>query len=223
MMQTNPLSEPRPPSPGVRKAVLNDLPEVAGIHRRAFSDFFLTQMGSEFLDRYYRLVMRFDGGILLVHDADSAINGFVSGFVDPGRFYRLMWDNRWSFVRPVLGTLMRRPSLAADVIHGVQHIHTTASEWPSNACELSSIAVEPASSGAGVGRALMHAFLLEAAALHARSVYLTTDADNNQHANELYRRTGFQRVRQFLRRKGRWMNEYAMDAPNVEGNCESNS
>ncbi|HEY9248702.1 MAG TPA: GNAT family N-acetyltransferase [Rariglobus sp.] len=200
---------------------MEDLPEVAGIHLRAFSDFFLTRLGDEFLDRYYRLVMRFDGGILLVHDAEGLINGFVSGFIDPGGFYRMMWDNRWDFVRPVMGALVRRPSLAADVIHGVQHIQTTASEWPSCSCELSSIAVEPASSRSGVGRALMHAFLVEAAARHARSVYLTTDADNNQHANELYRKTGFQQIRRFLQRKGRWMNEYVIDAESVEGNCES--
>ena len=39
----------------------------------------------------------------------------------------------------------------------------------------------------------------------------TTDADGNEMANALYRKSGFQHTRRFLQRKGRWMNEYVID------------
>jgi ribosomal protein S18 acetylase RimI-like enzyme len=205
----------------VRAAEEQDLPEVVSIHRKAFSHFFLTQLGSDFLDRYYGLVFQFPEGILLVSEANGVVNGFVSGFVDPAGFYRFMWNNRWGFVRPVLAAVLRHPSLVTKVIQGVQRIQTTSSEWPSGSCELSSIAVSPESSGGGVGKALMRAFLDEAGARNARAVYLTTDAEDNQQANELYRRVGFQQVRRFLQRKGRWMNEYVIDGLATEGNCEA--
>ena len=205
----------------VRPAVAQDLAAIVAIHRRAFSDFFLTRLGSAFLDRYYRLVLQFRHGILLVSESGGAITGFVSGFVDPAGFYRFMWSNRWGFVWPVMQAVARHPSLAANVAHSVQRIQTTASEWPDGSCELSSIAVAPAVTGNGVGSALMKAFLDEAASRQACAVYLTTDAEDNPHANELYRRAGFQQVRRFLQRKGRWMNEYVIDSLRSEENCEA--
>jgi hypothetical protein len=47
--------------------------------------------------------------------------------------------------------------------------------------------------------------------MNAQCVYLTTDAEDNEPANALYRQVGFQHTQCFLQRKGRWMNEYVMD------------
>jgi ribosomal protein S18 acetylase RimI-like enzyme len=76
--------------------------------------------------------------------------------------------------------------------------------------ELSSIAVAPEASGNGLGKTLVEAFLAKSWSMDAQCVYLTTDADGNDHANALYRETGFEHVRLFVQRKGRWMNEYVI-------------
>jgi len=203
-----------PPTPnarlhgGIREAAAGDLAGIVGVHKRAFSEFFLTRLGSEFLHRYYGLVLDYDSGIMLVGEASGTIEGFVCGFVDPAAFYRFMWLSRRTFLRPVLSALIRRPSLAAGVLRGVQHIQTSASLKPAESCELSSIAVAPEAGAAGLGSALIKAFLEQAWRLEAKHVYLTTDADGNTAANALYHKAGFQHEERFLQRKGRWMNSY---------------
>jgi lipopolysaccharide/colanic/teichoic acid biosynthesis glycosyltransferase len=47
--------------------------------------------------------------------------------------------------------------------------------------------------------------------MDAHCVYLTTDADGNDAVSAFYRDIGFQRTRRFLRREGRWMNEYIIN------------
>jgi ribosomal protein S18 acetylase RimI-like enzyme len=204
----------------VRTAVADDLPGIVNIHEKAFSRFFLTQMGGEFLRRYYGLVLGYRTGILLVSDGRDSLDGFVCGFVDPAEFYRTMWNNRRIFIGPALPVLFRHPTLAAKVLQGVQRIQSSAAKGPAGSCELSSIAVAPETGNHGLGRALVQAFVAQAWSMDAQSVYLTTDADGNGQANALYRKTGFQKTRRFLQRKGRWMNEYVIHRGKTTGGEE---
>ncbi len=192
----------------VRSATVSDLAGIVAIHQKAFNQFFLTRMGSGFLQRYYELVLNYYSGIVLVSERHGSINGFVCGFADPAEFYRSMWRNRLRFVLPALAALLRHPSLGANVIHAVRRIQTSATQGSRLSCELSSIAVIPEASGRGVGRTLVEAFLDQSWDKQAECVYLTTDAEGNGAANALYRDIGFQHSRRFLQKKGRWMNEY---------------
>jgi ribosomal protein S18 acetylase RimI-like enzyme len=203
----------------VRKATVDDLPGIVTIHQRAFSNFFLTRLGSEFLRRYYGLVLNCSAGIVLVSEESGVLNGFVCGFVEPAEFYRLMRRNGRIFVLPALSALVHHPTLAAKVLNGVLRIQTLASQGTARSCELSSIAVSPDAGSSGLGKALVQAFLAQAWSMDAQCVYLTTDADDNGQANALYRKAGFQRSRQFLQRKGRWMNEYIIHRVEAGGTC----
>jgi ribosomal protein S18 acetylase RimI-like enzyme len=188
----------------------SDLSGIVGVHRKAFSEFFLTRLGSEFLRRYYALVLDYEAGIVLVSEHGGGIKGFVCGFVDPAAFYRFMWNNKRAFALPVLSALVRRPYLATGVLYGVQRIQTSASLDPAGSCELSSIAVAPEAGAGGLGGALVRAFLEQAWSMNAHCVFLTTDAEGNGPANALYRKAGFQHAQRFLQRKGRWMNAYVI-------------
>ena len=206
----------------VRTATTNDLPGIVDIHQRAFSHFFLTQLGGDFLRKYYALVLDYRAGIIVVSDGPGALDGFACGFVNPAEFYQSMWRSRRTFALPVLSALARHPSLAAKVLSGVHRIQTPESEWPAGSCELSSIAVAPETSGSGLGKALMWAFLAQARDMDAQCVYLTTDADGNDAVNAFYRDVGFKPTRRFLQRKGRWMNEYVISGTEAGNNCETN-
>jgi ribosomal protein S18 acetylase RimI-like enzyme len=199
----------------IRQATAEDLPGIVTIHQKAFSNFFLTRLGNEFLRRYYALVLDYGGGVVLVSERCSVLEGFVCGFVEPPEFYRLMWCNKRTFAPPALSALVRHPSLATSMLYGVQWVQSSASKGPARSCELSSIAVAPEAGGNGVGRALVHAFVAWASSMDAQCVYLTTDADDNEPANELYRQVGFQHTQRFLQRKGRWMNKYVIDGLRV--------
>jgi ribosomal protein S18 acetylase RimI-like enzyme len=197
----------------VRPATPKDLPSIVAIHQKAFSNFFLTRLGGEFLRRYYALVLNYSAGIILVSERHATLEGFVCGFVEPPEFYRLMWRNRRIFALTALSALIRNPSLAAGVLYGIERIQTSASKsrGPARSCELSSIAVAPEAAGNGLGKALVQAFVEQARSMDAQCIYLTTDAEGNESANELYRQVGFQQTRRFLQRKGRWMNEYVIN------------
>jgi len=195
----------------VRQAAAKDLPGIVTIHQKAFCNFFLTRLGGEFLRRYYALVLDYPAGIVLVSDRCGMLDGFACGFVEPPEFYRLMWRNKGTFMLPALSALMRDPSLAAGLMYGIRRIQTSAHKGPARSCELSSIAVAPEAGGNGLGKALVQAFVEQARSMEAQCVYLTTDADDNEPANALYRQVGFQHTQRFLQRKGRWMNEYVMN------------
>jgi glycosyltransferase involved in cell wall biosynthesis/ribosomal protein S18 acetylase RimI-like enzyme len=199
-----------PLRPSVRQASLDDLDGIVAAHQKAFPQFFLTQLGPEFLGVYYRLVLTYGAGIVLVSSRQDEINGFVCGFMNPGEFYRRMWQHRWAFVAPALSALARRPSLATQVLNGVKRIQTSACLEQERSCELSSIAVLPEASTQGLGRTLMRAFVAQSWSMKADCIYLTTDAERNPRANKLYHESGFQLARRFLQQRGRWMNEYVI-------------
>jgi len=205
----------------VRKATVNDLPDIVSIHLKVFRQYFLTRLGSGFLHEYYDLVLNYRAGIMLVSEGPRALEGFVCGFADPAEFYRSMWRHKRAFALPVLTALLRHPSLTTNVLNGVRRIQTPASEWPTRSCELSSIAVTPEKSSNGLGKALMKAFLAHARWMAAQCVYLTTDADGNEAANTFYRDVGFRHTRRFLQRKGRWMNEYVINGTEGGTSCET--
>lgn len=194
----------------VRPATALDLFGIVSIHREAFSNFFLTRLGERFLTRYYALVLHYRAGIALVSERNGKLQGFACGFVNPAQFYRLMWANRRNFVLPALSALVWHPSLVTGILSGVHRIQVSASAASAKSCELSSIAVAPEAAGNGFGKALIRAFVARAKSMDAEYVYLTTDADGNDQANALYRQAGFRHTQRFLRRKGRWMNEYIM-------------
>ena len=201
----------RGPTHLVRQATAGDLSGIITVHQKAFSNFFLTRLGDEFLRRYYALVLDYRASIVLVSERCGILEGFVCGFVEPPEFYRLMWCNKRAFALPALSALLRHPSLATGMLRGVQRVQSSASKGPARSCELSSIAVAPEAGGNGLGRALVQAFVAWASSMDAQCVYLTTDADSNEPANALYRQVGFQHTQRFLQRKGRWMNEYVID------------
>src|ERR1035437_4365662 len=78
----------------IRKAAAADLPGITSTHRAAFKDFFLTQLGPAFLRGYYRTVLEYSGGILLVAIRDKSVVGFAAGFIDPPRFYTVLGKRR---------------------------------------------------------------------------------------------------------------------------------
>lgn len=76
-----------------------------------------------------------------------------------------------------------------------------------------SIAVSPQAQGGGVGRALVRAFIDEAARRGLKTVDLTTDKHDNAYANAFYLKQGFEVERDFTTPEGRAMYEYVYRIP----------
>jgi ribosomal protein S18 acetylase RimI-like enzyme len=196
-------------NPMVRPALVEDLEEMVRVHLRAFPGFFLAQAGPRFIREYYRSVLEYTPGIALVAPGGGpGLAGFVSGFADSKRFYAFYRSRRRRLAAALVPALLRRPWLVARALGNARRI--AHEEGEAGAVELSSIAVDPARGGQGVGSGLLRAFLAEAARRGARSAILTTDARGNDPVNAFYQREGF-RADRVVRHGRREMVRYRID------------
>jgi ribosomal protein S18 acetylase RimI-like enzyme len=191
-----------------RSARITDIDTIATVHEAAFAGFFLARMGAGFLRAYYRLVMDYPGGLLLVSEDETGVDGFVSGFVDPAGFYGYMVHKRRHLLWPTLCAILRRPVLLPRALFNRRRIEAVVGTTEPDRCELSSIGVLPVTAGRGLGSALVEAFCEEAGRRGCRRVDLTTDAEDNDDVNAFYLRCGFVMERSFLSGGKRRMNGY---------------
>lgn len=207
--------------PTVRIATRHDLEAVVDIHREAFPGFFLTNMGPRFLAAYYKMVLGSPEGIMLVALKDEKIAGFVSGFVEPSRFYRRMRRNLFLLGIPAAIRLFGYPRLLLDVSGRVLRVGVSGhpqgrqmTDVP--AAELSSLAVRPSLRRHGHARRLVTAFLTEAFRRGMENVHVTTDASDNQCAHAFYSSLGFERTPRELGTGRRRLTEYTIPCIAVE-------
>ena len=62
----------------VRKALINDVNTIVTIHCDAFTDFFLTNLGSNFLSFYYSCFIESNEGLVVCVEEDGKIIGFAA-------------------------------------------------------------------------------------------------------------------------------------------------
>jgi len=204
----------RKPVIDLRQATWADLDGIVAAHTAAFPGFFLTELGAGFLRTYYRAVLDFDGGLMLVADMDGRVAGFVAGFADPRRFYAVFRRQPLTFAPAIVAGLLRRPWLVGRIVARIGSVLHRGRDQrddrrAGNACELSSLAVDPRARRRGIGRKLVVAFVAEARERGLDVVRLTTDACGNDQVNAFYANLGFQLVS----RDGaatRPMNEYEL-------------
>lgn len=194
---------------GYRNAQSSDLPKIIQIHLAAFPGYFMTLLGSRFLNRYYNLVLAHPGSLLLVKQGEEGLEGFVSGFLDPARFYATMRATRWSLIWPSLAGLCLRPWFIPRLIASYAQARNASQAPQTGVFELSSIAVLPRKAGQGIGRGLVEA-CLESLEGEASAIVLTTDARGNDPVNKFYLGLGFHLEGSFERSKGRLMNIYRL-------------
>ncbi len=200
---------------GYRQAEKSDIPAIVQIHQSAFPGFFMTLLGPRFLGSYYRLVLNYADRIFWVKEGNDGLDGFVSGFLDPARFYKEMRKQRWRLMGPILLRICSHPWLIPRLFASYAEARRSSQEYEPAICELSSIAVSPTRNGQGIGKGLVKAFI-EAVCGKAQFIVLTTDAEGNEAVNGFYRSLGFTLVGSYERSKGRRMNRYRLS---VDAKC----
>jgi ribosomal protein S18 acetylase RimI-like enzyme len=164
-----------------------DAPDAARLHAGRIGDGFLSFLGPAFLTRLYRRVARTPSSFLLVADASGDVVGFIAGSADLGGLYKsfLVRDG-------VAAGLAAAPRLVRGwrrVLETLRH-GSGDGAGSGRGTELLAVAVDPGSSGRGVGKALVAAFLDRVAASGATEAYVVVGADNAG-AIGLYGRAGF--------------------------------
>jgi ribosomal protein S18 acetylase RimI-like enzyme len=187
------------------------LDDVVRLHLDAFPSFFLCFLGPRFLREFYKSFIRDSQGLAYVAVAKGRrILGVVVGPLDPRDYFRRLVKRRWwAFGLASLGYVLRRPSDAPRVFRALYYRGETP-PGPVRAL-LSSLAVQPAAQGCGVGRMLALRWTQEARRRGAPGCYLTTDADDNDKVNAFYRALDWKLEHTYTTPEGRRMNRYVLD------------
>jgi ribosomal protein S18 acetylase RimI-like enzyme len=209
----------------IRSAGADDLKAIVRVHLSAFfSGFTLSMLGPTFLHKYYRQVLSFDEGILLVAEIEGQIVGFIAGSTNPRRFYQALSQHKWEFAVPALLAVLRRPHLMLRVgglvrrsLFPLERLNAGSQA----SCELSNLSVCPERTGQGIGKALVSAFIDVAQEKKALNISLTTDAENNEDVNRFCQRLGFRLHRSFQASRKRLINEYVLVLPEKQSPATS--
>jgi ribosomal protein S18 acetylase RimI-like enzyme len=186
---------------------LDDVESVIRVHMDAFQGFFLTFLGPAFLREFYTGVSEDSSGIAIVYD-DIYVAGFVVGTTQPSGFYKRLIHNRWwKFGLASLKPAIHKPLIIPRLLRALTLPCNTAN-GQNTMGTLMSLAVLRDSQGKGIGRQLVSAFLEISRKRQVDTVNLTTDAVDNDCANEFYRKMGFTCARAIATPEGRLMNEY---------------
>lgn len=194
----------------IRQMKTDDVAAVVKIHLASFPGFFLSFLGCRFLSLFYSGLCSAREGIALVYlDDAGAPAGFVAGTSNPGGFYSRLLKRDWlKFAIASIIPVLRKPSVIARVARAV--FHPSDNPVGDDVAGLFSIGVLPGLQGSGAGKKLVLAFLEEAKLRDCKSVFLTTDRDNNEAVNAFYQRLGFSIDRHYVTPEGRRMNEYCL-------------
>jgi ribosomal protein S18 acetylase RimI-like enzyme len=135
----------------VRAASSEEVALVADLHAERITEGFLAMLGPRFLRRLYRRVQRSRDAFLFVAVEDGRVVGFLAGADDLRRLYR-------SFVARdgIVAGAVAAPRLARSLPRALETLRYPSSETDGlPAAEILSMAVDPATVGRGVGRALV--------------------------------------------------------------------
>ena len=171
-----------------------DVAELARIHERGFPAFFLTSLGLPFLREFYRAHLDDPTAVAVVARLAGGPQrgrpvGVVVGTTRPAGFYsRLLRRRGLAFALAGARGALRRPTAVPRLLRALTYRGDAPD--PSFAL-LSSIVVDPAHGGSGIGAQLQQRWCEGAAAQGARRAYLQTDADENLAVRAFYRRCGW--------------------------------
>ena len=185
-----------------------DVRPLARLHREAFPGLFLSTLGEPFLVQLYRGFLTDDSAVCVVaRGADGSVQGAAVGTIEPVGFFGRLVRNRWpGFILASVRAVVSNPKAAPRLLRAVRY--RGENRAGAQGALLSSICVDPAIQGAGVGRTLVETWTHEVASRGIDTAILTTDADDNDAVNRFYQAQGWALSDKHTTREGRSMNRY---------------
>lgn len=172
----------------IRKATSKDIKGIVDVHCSAFKGFFLTELGSNFLQLYYSSYLKEPSAVLLVAEKDGEVVGFSSATsLSAGFNTRLV---KKEFLRYALRGCMialTNPKALVNLAKNWSHRDPSVVDNGDYA-ELMSIAVSPSVQGGGIGKLLIQETEEVMKSFNASRFSLTTDYYNNESTIAFYKR-----------------------------------
>lgn len=175
-----------------------DIDDIVRIHVNAFEGFFLTELGNNFLKKYYSSIIYHTDGILLGCYENDKIIGFCAATkLSKGFNTRLVKANPLKFALEGIRILFTHPSALIRLIRNFSKYDKT-NEDDGNYSELLSIGVSVAAQGVGAGKMLIKELEKYLNNIGVKRLSLTTDFYNNEKAIGFYKRMGYKVLYDFI-------------------------
>lgn len=181
--------------------------KLSKLHTRAFPDFFLTQLGVNFLDALYKGYLSDERSGIIVAENNGRLAGFIAYSYDYPNFYKgLMKKHLLRFAVCSMGAALRHPSFIKRLLGAFKKSDSVVKS--EKYVELASICVDPRIGNHGIGSKLIDHLKGMVDLDKYAYINLETDAVNNDAVNRFYVKNGFKLARTYFSAEGRKMNEY---------------
>ena len=176
-----------------------DIIRVVEIHKSAFKDFFLTQLGDRFLKVYYSALNNHPKGILLgIYDEKCTLVGFSATCVESKRFNKdLIKSDISKFLLVGFLILLNNPNALIRLYKNLNKTNKNEAD-DGNYGELLSIAIDASTQGSGLGKQLLLHTENESIKQGIQKLSLTTDSYNNDNAIGFYHSMGYEKMYEFI-------------------------
>lgn len=191
----------------IREVKNSEVKKIVSLHMSAFPKFFLTQLGSSFLETLYKGYLEDDNSGIIIAEENMKIIGFIAYSNDYPKFYKMLIKRH--LIRFALCSMIaaiKHPSFIMRLLRAFKKSDSVTKK--EKYVELASICVDPSLGNRGVGSLLIDYLKSIVDFNKFKFINLETDADNNDTVNSFYIKNGFQLERQFVTPEGRRMNEY---------------
>lgn len=180
---------------------------IAVLHKRAFPDFFLTQLGLPFLRTLYMGYLEDEDSGIIIALKNERIEGLIAYSYDYSGFYKgLIKKHILRFAICSVGAVLRHPSFVKRLLGAFKKSDSVVKT--EKYVELASICVDPSLKNKGLGTELINYLKSKVDFDIYEYINLETDADENDAANRFYIKNGFKLSREYTTAEGRKMNEY---------------
>ncbi len=182
----------------IRKASINDVDAIITIHCDAFANFFLTNLGTNFLYFYYSCFIESNEGLVVCVEEDGKIIGFAAATKRCKGFNAsLIKNNIYRFIGLSLKLSLSNPKALIRLIRNLTKTNNNVLDRGEYA-ELYSIAVKKEEQGRGLGKRLLLAAEEMLKVDNVNQLSLTTDYNNNEATIAFYKKMNYDVLYEFI-------------------------
>lgn len=175
----------------IRYITKSEIPSIIDVHNKSFKNFFLTELGPNFLYAYYDGIRKDIGGILLGYFSDGKLYGFCAASLQSkGYNTTLIKNNIVRFSVVGFRILFSKPSALIRLVKNLSKTQVKAKD-DGDYAELFSIATVPEMQGKGIGRKLLIELEQDLKDKGVSKLSLTTDYYRNESTLAFYKKMGY--------------------------------
>ncbi len=172
---------------------INQISKVVELHELAFKGFFLTELGTSFLNQYYKSVIQSEKALNLgVFDENSKLLGFAITAKNSKGFNKsIIKQNFLGFLGIAFKLLILKPKAIYRLFINLEKKSPDIKDDKGNYSELLSIATHPNKQGLGIGKKLLIETEKQLKSEGYDKLALTTDYHNNIDVIRFYEKSGY--------------------------------